>query len=398
MISLPNGCYCSDIKVSPANWNRTGATTKKTWRVYYRFFDPLVDKPLFIEIKAGINRIKDLQERRNVVKDVIQEERFKLEKQGYNPITGSFTTPIELQYEIEPTTPFILALKKAKDYLGAGHETLVDMKAALKVMEKAATQLRLNQLPINKVSIRFLTLLLIQCGKINPRWSARRHNMYRSYLIMLYKKLVKLEAVVGNPALDLERQKEFKKLKVVLTSKQRQQISEHLKDNHNRFWHFVNLFFHSGGRKTELMQLKPTMVDLKAQKYRCIVKKGKVFKEVERTIKDVALDHWKVFLEGCRDSEYLFGVDFLPSKKAMSPDTISRWWQRIVKDKKTGLGINVDFYSLKHLHTDELTANLGIEDAAKHNEHTQAIAESVYAVGEAQRRHERIKKVGNKFA
>lgn len=151
----------------------------------------------------------------------------------------------------------------------------------------------------------------------------------------------------------------------------------------------------------ELLQQRPATVDLVKQKYRCVVKKGAFYKEVERTIKNVAVPFWQAFLEGCQPNQYLFGVDFAPADKPMSDDTPGRWWKRIVKNtpKEGGLGINVDMYSLKHLNTDEITATLGATDAAALNAHeNEDMVLQVYAVGEAQRQHERLKKVGNGFA
>jgi integrase len=173
-------------------------------------------------------------------------------------------------------------------------------------------------------------------------------------------------------------------------------INDHLNEHHYRYWCFINLYFHSGGRMTELLQQKKSTVDLTNQKYKSLVKKGRFYKEVERTIKDIAVPFWQEFLNECKGDEYLFGVDFKPAAKAMAKDTAGRWWKRIVKDE---LKINVDLYSLKHLNTDEITADLGAKDAARLNAHeNEQMVLKVYAVGEEERQHQRLKKVGNKFA
>lgn len=395
MITVMNGCRISPIKVTPKNWNRVGASTSKYWRIYYRFYDPMFPDPKFVEIKSGINYIKDLQERRVAVKGLIEQEMFKLQHQGYNPITNRYVAIIDIDYEIDPDTPFIKALEKAKDKLSVSKEVKIDMKAALKVMKKAADQLRLSIVPISKIGIRHLTMLMDQCGQINKRWSARRHNMYRSFLIMMFKKLTKLEACTGNPAREIDIEKSFKKMRTVLNEAQRKTIDTHLRENYYRFWCFVNLYFHSGGRMTEILQQKQSTVDLTRQKYKCVIKKGKFYKEVERTIKNIAVPFWAEFLRDCKEDEYLFGVDFKPSSKPMSNDTAGRWWKRIVKD---GLKINVDMYSLKHLNTDEISASLGMKDAAKLNQHDEQTARIFYAVGEEERQHQRLKTVNNSFA
>jgi integrase len=397
MIYLPNECSCTELKCSPKNWNRAGASIKKLWRVYYRFWDPVVDdKAHYIEIKCGINTIKNLQDRRDAVKALIADELQKLKEQGYNPISKTYIIPIDIDYEIHPDTPFIKALTQVKEKLTVSKRVLIDMQCALNTMTKAAAETRLIIMPISKISIRHLTVLMDRCGKINPRWSARRHNMYRSYLIMLFKKLTKLEAVVANPAKDIERLGEFRKLKAVLSLEQRRAINAHLKEHHYNYWCFVNLFFHSGGRRTELVQLRRSSVDMIRQKYKCVVKKGREYREVERTIKNIAVPYWEHFINACKDDNYLFGIDFKPAKKPIAPDTITRWWNRIViKEMK----INVGFYELKHLNTDEVTAILGATDAAALNAHENTdMVLKVYAVGESERQHQRLKQMNNSFA
>ncbi|MFL5742364.1 MAG: hypothetical protein ACJ75B_19230 [Flavisolibacter sp.] len=74
MITLPNDCRCSEISVCPSNWNRKGASIAKNWRIHYRFYDPSQSKPFQVTIKSGINRIKNLDERRYLVKELIDNE------------------------------------------------------------------------------------------------------------------------------------------------------------------------------------------------------------------------------------------------------------------------------------------------------------------------------------
>jgi hypothetical protein len=111
MITLPKGCRCSEIKVSPSNWNKAGASTQKPWRIHYRFYDPSMDKPCQVIIKAGINQIKDLAERRFAVKKLIENEYEKLKEAAYNPIKKEIKIQPGLPYEIDPQTPFITALR-----------------------------------------------------------------------------------------------------------------------------------------------------------------------------------------------------------------------------------------------------------------------------------------------
>ena len=71
-------------------------------------------------------------------------------------------------------------------------------------------------------------------------------------------------------------------------------------------------------------------------------------------------------------------------------------WKRHIKKK---LGIEADWYSLKHLHTTEIAAKLGAEAAAEHNAHTTtAMVNKVYDVGRAERERKAIQEIQNAFA
>ena len=64
---------------------------------------------------------------------------------------------------------------------------------------------------------------------------------------------------------------------------------------------------------------------------------------------------------------------------------------------KNKLGIECDFYSLKHLNTDQTSAELGLNAAAAHNSHKSTAITMTYAVNERERVHEQLKKVNNGF-
>lgn len=370
--------------------------TKTGWKIFYRFHDPTFPKPKYVTIKSGLNRIRDLKERKAVSDVLVKDELDKLQNKGFNPITNTFIVE-EIHYEIDPETPFPIALEKARERLDLEHHTKRDMRSVVKAIAKAGTQRRIASLPISKVSRKHLKMCLDQ-GQKNGKWGQSRYNVCRGYLMMLFKELVELEAVTANPMWDISKKSVTQKLKVVATDHQRERIKQHLQKVDNRFYHFVHLFFHSGGRKTELIQLKPGMIDLDRQVYKCTIKKGKSRREVERTIKDVALPYWRYFLEGCADDQFVFGTNLLPGAKAMGVDMPTRYWQRYVKDPKTGLGINVDFYSLKHLHTSEIVDLLDEEAAADMNKHTDtAMVVNIYDVKQKSRQHERLKRAGNEF-
>jgi integrase len=410
MVTTFFDCYFTEIKVVPATWKETGKakpSLDKDWYFYYRFYDPTVKdkagkiKPLLV-IGKGMNKFKSLSDRRSYTEALIKDEVKHLTIDGFNPITSSYMIEQEdpFEGEIDPDTPFIEALKKAKDLLNCGERTRIDIKSVLKGCEKAAAQLRFLDFPVCKIGRKHIKKLLARCEAIYGLGPVR-YNLYRGYLSMLYKELVEQEAVAGNPIRDISKRVAVHKLKIVLTPDERTRIDAHLRQVFPEFGMFIHLFFHSGGRKTELRQLQPPMVNLEKQTYRCTVKKGRQYKEVERTIKDIALPYWRYFLQDCRDDQFIFGTRFKPGDKPIGNDMPTRYWQEYVKATadKGGLDIKVDFYALKHLNTTETVDLLDEYAAAAQNSHTStAMVKKVYDVKQTDRQHERLKKANNQFA
>jgi integrase len=393
MISLPNGCKAGRLSVYPKNWQTNGASTKLPWYIHYRFYDPSNEKPMQVFVR-GMNLYSLRSERQHATALLLKEETNMLLNQGYNPITKTFYVPAE--GEIQPRTPFIKALWLAYEKIHGVKGTLIDIKCVITGSEKAARILGISSMPICDVSRKHIKLILEQCGKTNPRFSAHRYNKYRYYLIRLFKELIELEAATYNAPREISKQKITEKIRETLTEKQRQDVSDYLWKYNRPFWKFMQIFFHSGGRETELIQLQGRDVNLQTQKYKCLIKKGKHYREVYRTIKDIALPYWTEQMENCGENDYLFGRDLMPGPRAIRPDQIGRRWNHYVKKP---LGITADFYSLKHLNTDETVDALGMVDAAVQNAHlgTTMVAK-VYAINEKERQHMRLKQVNNKFA
>lgn len=403
MIQLPNGCYCSNPTVNPENWFTGGKSLlQKNWYIQYYFHDSRFrDDPKYkygkLVIVKGMNKFKTLSERREATARLLENELALLKNEGYNPITlQRFTATASLASDIPGQTPLCRALELAKQKLICEQHTIEDIDSMLRYINPAATALQLDVMPVDEIRQKHIKLILEQCGKMKESFSGHRFNKYRSYLMILFKELLQLESISANPVKDIAKQKTVKRIRKTLTDKDRKRIEKHLKKKSPQFLAFLNIFFHSGGRLTELMHLKAKDVDLKRQRYTCIVKKGKNYREVERTIKNVILPLWKKQLKNSGREDYVFSAGLLPGPKAIRTEQITRRWHTHVKKD---LNITADFYSLKHLNTDETAALLSLEDAAAHNSHASTvITMKHYAIGEKERQHERLKKVGNRFA
>jgi integrase len=401
-ILLPNGCWCSRPNVSPQNWNDKkdkSVTTDKDWSVQYRFYDPAITgadgKPLpHHEVFKGMNQVKNLADRRALCADLIENEIDNL-KRGYNPAREVFIAPVATLSisEIHPETLFLTALEKARLQLKCADSTKADIKSALKYFGLSATNLQYNGLQIQQVRRKHVSLILNNCSNFTKRWSPHSFNHYRAYVMMVFKKLVELEAIESNPVDEhLPKENAETKVKVLPTDEEVKAILSHFAED-AAFTRFIHIFFHSGSREVELLRLKTTDVDLSREVFRVTVKKGNKTRQDERPIKKVALHYWQSLMAQAEPGQFLFGKKTMaPADIAAKRDYVTKKWQREVKK---GLNINVDLYSLKHKNLDEIAAYLSIKESQKMAGHGSKVITMRYAINETKRANERVKDVPN---
>ena len=394
MISLPNNCNCSELTVNPKNWKTCKVSAiARNWHIQYYFYDTALNKRKFVRIK-GMNRFKALNERREAISQLIENELYNLKEKGYNPITGKFL--IEGFGSIEPTAGFIDALRKAFKLLKLEGTTMQDISSAINFFETAAKKIGIERIEIQSVKRRHLRQVLDMVGELKKSWSAYSFNNCRAYLLMLYKKLLEEDAVDVNPVKEIPKQKIVFKLKRVLDETERARIDKHLKEIDPDYRRFVHIFFHSGSRKTEMVRLKVADVNLEKQVLKLFIKKGNQQREELRPIKNIALNFWKEQLDGASPDDYVFSSNFMPGKTRTTAKRMGNKWRLYVKE---GLGINIDFYSLKHLNLDETSKLLDAEAAAKMAGHTSTVITlKHYLVNEEERKMEKLRKVNNDFA
>ncbi|MCC9016913.1 tyrosine-type recombinase/integrase [Flavobacterium lipolyticum] len=408
MKNLPNGCSCTELWVSPENWQTTTskASLNKQWYVQCTYYDPLFkDKyPKGFPFRKKLNKFKTLDDRKAAAKILLQEIPKLFQDLGFNPITKQYmieqvaeVIPEENYLtEICPETPFLIALKLAHESIKVADSTYKDIKYMLAKFNPAAEQLRYHELKISDVKRKHIRFTLDHLEKTEATFSAHKFNKYRGYLSTLFKELLEFEAVENDIVLQIQKRVHETKIRDILTEDERVRVNNHLKEHFPDFWRFTILFFHSGGRISELLNLKVEDVKLDQQKYQVFVKKGRQYKWVNRIIKDVALGFWIKSLYGANKNDYVFSVGLRPGPEKIRREQINRRWKTHVKDK---LGITADFYALKHLNLDETTAILSLEDAAKMAGHkTISMVKNHYAVGEEERQFERLKGLQNKFA
>lgn len=389
MITLPNSCTCSNLSVSPTNWQSKNAKVTKDWYIMYRFYDPRYPKPKQVMVK-GMNQYKKLSERQEATKTCLAEELEKLAKGNYNPFIRVSNAPEHIAI-LTKETMIVEALKQANLKVSVSDSTKRDLKYLIIYIEKAVKALSLQSYHISMVTRKTVKILLEEISTTSDRFNKNRSN-----LMILFSELCEAEAIDINPVRDIKKKKVVKHLRNVLSDEERITVNQYLRDNYPSFHRFLHIFFHSGARISELLRVKEQDLDLPNQRYKVIIQKGRNYKEVWKTIKDVALPYWNNLHEECSKDDYLFSKWLKPGQVQIKPYQITKRWYRLVKKK---IGIEADFYSLKHLHTTEVVDMLSEKEAAKHNEHTStAMVVGIYDVRGDSRRHNNVKGLKNKFA
>lgn len=456
MISLPNGCARSEFTIIPDNWNISeesinektrektiGALLKKEWRVVYRFYDPAYkDTELWGKQfpTKGMNKYKTLQSRQEYTQSIIDELTSLLDQEGYNPITKKFVLP-DLA-EIDPNSTFANALKQGHKKLKCAKGTKDDIERALIHIQGAITALKLAKTPVSEIKIRECILVLNKVRDMKHKrrdhdivllkdafknrkiekvkyakelrklesykFGASSFNHYRSYMIMLFNVIVPMANMAGNPVEKIPKEKEIKKIRDVLTDEQRKLVNDYLHKNYYEYWRFLQIFFHSGARITEILRIEPGHVDLKNQRYKALILKGAGYEEVWKVIKNIALPYWQeamkdaALLKSNGQPVYLFSKNQRPGPSMINEEQIGRRWRERVKHKPSLGEVTADFYALKHLNSTETRTIAGAQAAAAQNSHkSEAMVVNIYDVKREERKLDeldRLKEVNNPFA
>lgn len=378
-----NGCYFSEPKIHPKNWQSGGKSSiLKDWYISYYFFDPKYAKlkPYGkLVIVKGMNAYKSLDERREVTRIILQDEINALKK-GYNCFTGKFMIDESVKYGIlHPELDFIKAFHIAKTKLKASDSYHDQMRYALARFEKAACKLKIESIKIDDLKRRHIKQMLDFCDLTDDGY-----NRHRTFLSSLFNILVEYECCESNLTRDLQRKKTTKKIREIMTADQLKNVLVHLKSTDINFYRFTVIFMLSGSRITELLKVRPEHVNIDNQEYYITIRKGKSSKEVKKVILQQALPFWTdVMKESCTNT-FLFSLKLKPGEKCMNRRYVTQKWKRQVKDE---LGVTSDFYALKH----SLLDSLPIDQAQFIASHTTSKTTAIYQVNKEKRERESLK-------
>lgn len=402
-ILLPNNCSCSELSVIPKNYKQVKKIAGP-WRIHYRFYDPSQPKPIQVSIKA-MNKFTELAERKQSVAVLIDNE-LQMLKGGWNPFYKKVVSKREEKYDIEQTTMFIPALKKAlqRIKIEPAYRKHIE-RYIIPNTEKAAIHLGYNLMFVSEVKRKHIIFILDYLSETNTRFSDNTFNRFRTDLKILFKELVRIEAIEYNPIdEDFPLKRVQAKERKVLSMSERKFINDLLEEKYPSFHRYLHIFFHSGARSSELLKVRGEDVDLSNQRYRVTIKKGKNYRTTWKVIKDIALPFWVEAMKDCKPDQYVFSKGLKPGVEPIQSYQIHKRWTRLIKNKEFEIEgkktkIEATFYSLKFSNTSEIVDHLNEEAAAELNSHQNTgMVVKIYDTRQEKRQADKLKKVNNPFA
>jgi site-specific recombinase, phage integrase family len=376
------GCSYTELWVSPANWQKaTKKDLDKDWYVQCIFFDPRYEKkyPKGFPYRKKANKPQTIEERKALISFLLKNipQQFN---NGYNPITKKY---MNLRDEgLYPDLLFIEAFKRALEIKSGTKSHLYNIKRAIERLEEASEALGMQYIKVKDLRRVDLKIMLDYL-----QLPDKYYNKFVIYFSSLYRVLIEYECCESNITRDIYPKKTFKEPRLVLEKNELDKIKELLEETHPEFYRYMMIFLYSGARNTELFRLQRKDVDLDKQEFVILLEKGGQYKRCTKVILTPALEYWKEVCEECQSPyDYLFSLNFVPSKKMGHTEIVTRFWKRNVKDK---LGIEADFYALKHYMLDNLDSDTAMLLASHTNKNTTAI----YQINKAKKDREMLKQL-----
>lgn len=376
------GCSYTEFWVSPANWQKaTKKDLSKDWFVECVFFDPRYEKkyPKGFSFRKKANKPQTIDERKALISFFLKSipQQFN---DGYNPITKKY---MNLRNEgLYPDLLFIEAYRRALEIKSGTKSHLYNIKRAIDRLEEASEALGMQYIKIKDLRRVDLKRMLDYL-----QLTDKYYNKFVIYFSSLYRELIEYECCESNITRDIYPKKTFKEPRLVLEKNELDRVREHLEEAYPDFYRYMMIFLYSGARNTELFRLQRKDVDLDKQEFVILLEKGGQYKRCTKVILSPALEYWREVCEECKSpDDYLFALNFVPSKKMGNKEIVTRFWKRNVKDK---LGIEADFYSLKHYILDNLDSDTAMLLASHTNKNTTAI----YQVNKAKKDREMLKQL-----
>jgi integrase len=376
------------------------------WFVWFRYREPNGKMKLFIK-KGGVNyQTLDKKERLAQLQALRKALLYKLEVQGWNPITNTYPLKSSEDLEIEELQRmgFNAALDFALSKCDLAKKTKQGYSGTVNFFKDAAVALEIAFKPI--VSIKRLHIkALLENIKESRSWSNKAYNKNLGYIASVIDRLVQWEILEINPAHKIKPLKVDESEKYVsLSDDEKKKILEHLEKNHFRFFVYLMIVYHTGIRPKEILSLQIRDLNLEKSTIKIIPERQRENAKNNK-IRIVPLNQHlielldKLDLKTSPKEYYIFGSPFesgmgnkgstktgrgslhpdyfKPSPTPIKRDTVTKLWNRLVIK---GLGIEKYQYALKHTGADDkILAGINIDSLRELYGHSSKFMTEKYA-------------------
>lgn len=299
------------------------------------------------------------------LKALIRAFEIKLSIEGWNPIDDSYPNnePIEVDAELLriKKLSFIDALdyafqKKKPDW---SHRSVQCYESVVKYLKQYARFVGIHNKKTEELDIAHYKLLLEKI-KEKRKLTPMGFNRYRTYLSTLITEMKQWQIVTKNVIEDVRTKPEEKRMAHRPPTKdERLIITTTMRKHHPEYFRFLAVLYGCTLRPDEITRLQISHLHKKEGVFKVPSSNTK-----NKTYRMVTIPNWvmdllmELNLQNYPPDYYIFSTtnikSFVPGKRKMHANTTSHWWRKIVKNKKTGLGLDVNQYSFKKMAGDDM--------------------------------------------
>ncbi|WP_158729385.1 tyrosine-type recombinase/integrase [Flavobacterium sp. I-STPA6A] len=324
---------------APKIYDANGDLSKR-WYVYYSFRNPATDKlERQTPIYAGVNKFKNLKERKNAIKILAKAVENILEN-GFNPYDED-SVPVDetKNYSIADAVTFSLELKKntLKD------NSFRDYRIRIKSFEKWLLANGFENRYITAVNKKTIVTFL---NSVLSTTSAKNRNNTRAILSMFFQSLEDNDIIPDNFVKKINVLKSNPERNKTYSSKQEVDIFNYLKSNDELLLLFIQFISYNHLRPVEVVRLQIKDVNVKDRRI-YVRAKNKAVKV--KIIPEILLSTLPD-LEKFHPESYLFTPNGIGQEWTTNETDKRDYFSKRFKKVKDSLGLGKDYglYSFRH--------------------------------------------------
>ena len=327
-------------KYSTPNIYDANGDLSKRWYVYYSYRNPATDKlERQTPIYAGVNKFKNLKERKNAIKILAKAVENILEN-GFNPYDED-SVPVDetKNYSIPDAITFSLELKKntLKD------NSFRDYRIRIKSFEKWLLANGFENRYITAVNKKTIVTFL---NSVLSTTSAKNRNNTRAILSMFFQSLEDNDIIPDNFVKKINVLKSNPERNKTYSSKQEVDIFNYLKSNDELLLLFIQFISYNHLRPVEVVRLQIKDVNVKDRRI-YVRAKNKAVKV--KIIPEILLSTLPD-LEKFHPESYLFTPNGIGHEWATNETDKRDYFSKRFKKVKDSLGLGKGYglYSFRH--------------------------------------------------